>query len=236
MCVRVIRRGQLRICGCVGTHLVTLQIFNAGTEQGRTRARDLMRGVAVGRRRWVGDAAGRQPFLCSDGDWPSGLYFAAVVRADGRVGYAPFVLRPRRRGHRRIAMVLPTQTWQAYNLRDDDGDGRADAWYARDGATVRLSRPFVNRGVPPAVPPLRPAVSPLDRAHREAGRHPLGRRYQRRSGGRWPGITTWSCSRGTRNTSPTRGATDRGVPRCRRESDVLLRERLLLEGRIGTVA
>jgi hypothetical protein len=44
--------------------------------------------------------------------------------------------------------VMPTQTWQAYNFRDDNGDGVPDTWYA-GGNTARLSRPFLNRGVPP---------------------------------------------------------------------------------------
>jgi len=46
-------------------------------------------------------------------------------------------------------VVLPTQTWQAYNFRDDNKDGRADTWYAGTGKTARLDRPFLNRGVPP---------------------------------------------------------------------------------------
>jgi hypothetical protein len=42
---------------------------------------------------------------------------------------ASFVLRPRPLGERRIAVVAPTLTWQAYNLRDDDdGDGTRDTW------------------------------------------------------------------------------------------------------------
>ncbi len=43
---------------------------------------------------------------------------------------------------------MPTQTWQAYNFRDDDGDGRPDTWYAGNGNVVHLFRPFLNRGVP----------------------------------------------------------------------------------------
>jgi hypothetical protein len=46
--------------------------------------------------------------------------------------------------------VLPTNTWQAYNFRDVDGNGVGDTWYA-DGRvrSVDLERPFLNRGVPP---------------------------------------------------------------------------------------
>ena len=83
------------------------------------------------------------------GAWPSGLYFARLRAADGRVGFAPFVVRPRRLGVQRIAVVLPTLTWQAYNLRDEDGDGIGDSWYADwKVKTVRLGRPYLSRGVP----------------------------------------------------------------------------------------
>ena len=46
---------------------------------------------------------------------------------DGGVGFAPFVVAPRRIGRERVAVVLPTLTWQAYNFRDDDGNGTPDA-------------------------------------------------------------------------------------------------------------
>jgi hypothetical protein len=132
-----------------GTRLVTLQLFHAGTEQGPTRARDLMRGVAVDRRRWVGTRPAGSGFLVRIGDWPSGLYFARLTGPNGAIAFAPFVLRPQRLGEHRVAVVMPTQTWQAYNFRDDNNDGRADTWYAGDGETARLDRPFLNRGVPP---------------------------------------------------------------------------------------
>jgi hypothetical protein len=84
------------------------------------------------------------------GDWPSGLYFAKLVAVGGKVGYAPFVLRPRNLGEHRIAVVLSTMTWQAYNFHDDDGDGIGNSWYATPSVhTVELDRPFIDRGVPP---------------------------------------------------------------------------------------
>jgi hypothetical protein len=68
----------------------------------------------------------------------------------GRVGFAPFVLRPRRLGASRVAVVQPTNTWQAYNYRDGDGDGRPDSWYRNSSSrTVDTTRPFLDRGVPP---------------------------------------------------------------------------------------
>jgi len=132
-----------------GTRLATLQIFRSGTEQGRTRARDVMRGVAIGRRTWVGTQLAGSGFSVPLGAWPSGLYFARLTAPDGGLAFAPFVLRPSRLGEHRVAVVMPTQTWQAYNFRDDNSDGRGDTWYAGTGQTARLDRPFLNRGVPP---------------------------------------------------------------------------------------
>jgi hypothetical protein len=84
------------------------------------------------------------------GDWRSGLFFARLSADDGRVGYAPFVVRPDRIGEHRVAVVLPTYTWQAYNFWDESGDGFGETWYAAwRHRTVRLGRPFLNRGVPP---------------------------------------------------------------------------------------
>jgi hypothetical protein len=129
---------------------LTVQIMHAGVEAGRTHRRDVMRGVAVGPRIRLEAATPHQLIRVTMRPWPSGLYFARLRAADGRVGFAPFVLRPRKLGRHRVAVVLPTQTWQAYNFRDDNGDGTADTWYAsRHRRTARLGRPFLDRGVPP---------------------------------------------------------------------------------------
>jgi hypothetical protein len=83
------------------------------------------------------------------GNWPTGLYYARIT-GRGRTGYAPFVLRPRRLGTERVAVVLPTNTWQAYNFRDDDGDGVPNTWYANPRVKcVGLARPFLGDGAPP---------------------------------------------------------------------------------------
>jgi hypothetical protein len=45
------------------------------------------------------------------GSWPSGLYYAELQTSDGRIGYAPFVVRPATLGDKtRVAIVLPTNT------------------------------------------------------------------------------------------------------------------------------
>ena len=84
------------------------------------------------------------------GDWPSGLYFLRVESSDGRVSYAPLVVRPRRFGSQsRIAVVLSTNTWQAYNFRDENGDGWGDSWYVSSSIrSVDLRRPYLDFGVP----------------------------------------------------------------------------------------
>ncbi len=83
------------------------------------------------------------------GDWPSGLYFVRATASDGRVGYAPFIVRPRVLGTHRVAVVLATNTWAAYNFEDADGDGWGDSWYVSSRhRSVDLERPFLDFGVP----------------------------------------------------------------------------------------
>jgi hypothetical protein len=79
----------------------------------------------------------------------SGLYFLRVTAGDSRVGYAPLILRPRTLGEHKVAVVLSTNTWQAYNFLDRNGDGWGDSWYV-SGATraVDLRRPYLNFGAP----------------------------------------------------------------------------------------
>ena len=85
------------------------------------------------------------------GPWPTGVYFVKITANDGRVGYAPFVVRPTVLGERsRVAVLIPTNTWQAYNFRDEDGNGWGDTWYAKGAqSTVRLGRMYTRKGVPP---------------------------------------------------------------------------------------
>jgi hypothetical protein len=99
---------------------------------------------------WSGHAdAPARLRLFRAGAWASGLYFGRVAASDGRVGYAPFIVRPSRLGTRRVAVVLATNTWQAYNFHDADGDGWGDSWYvSEDHRSVDLRRPYLDFGVP----------------------------------------------------------------------------------------
>jgi hypothetical protein len=128
-------------------------IAKAGGEDAPTYDDTVMNGVPVTKARWVNwtkkrDRRGvlRVPI----GVWGTGLFFAKLISNDGRIGFAPFVLRPTKPGPSRVAVVMPTNTWQAYNFRDADGNGWGDTWYAKGGEnTVRLGRAFLRRGVPP---------------------------------------------------------------------------------------
>jgi hypothetical protein len=141
--------GQLaRLVIWTGGADASVQLFRAGTETHNVRAQDVMLGTPVTAASQVGNVKAGRVIRLRIGDWPSGLYFAELHARGGKVGYAPFVLRPRRLGEARVAVVLSTMTWQAYNFHDDDRDGRLDTWYA--GAPhARLGRPYENRGTIP---------------------------------------------------------------------------------------
>jgi hypothetical protein len=127
----------------------SLRVFRVGPEPQLTVGDKVMEGVPVTAvRRFAALRAGSTVKIAV-GDWPSGLYFAKVT-SPGRLGFAPFVVRPKRLGESRVAVVLPTRTWQTYNFRDDNSDGKGDTWYATMGHhQARLGRPYLNRGVPP---------------------------------------------------------------------------------------
>jgi hypothetical protein len=128
---------------------VTVQIFRTGGESIATVPNDVMLGTPVSKPRAIGDVDGRRAIVLRLGNWRSGVYFAQLISGD-RTGYAPFILSPRVLGEHRVAVVMPTETWQAYNFRDDDGNGTSDTWYAGwHTHHARLFRPFLNRGVPP---------------------------------------------------------------------------------------
>ena len=132
---------------------LTLQTFRAGGEDTRTHSDTIMHGVPVNQPvtiPWV--ARHRRATLnFAVGPWATGVYFVKLTANDGRVGYAPFVVRPTTLGERsRVAVVMPTNTWQAYSFRDGDGNGWGDTWYAKGAqSTATLGRMYIRRGVPP---------------------------------------------------------------------------------------
>jgi hypothetical protein len=129
---------------------VSVQIFRTGTESEPTVPNDVMLGTRVTKIVPIGAVHGRRAVSIHIARWPSGVYFAQLTAPGARIGYAPFVLAPRHLGEHRVAVVMPTQTWQAYNFRDDNGDGQPDTWYAGwKKMQARLIRPFLDRGVPP---------------------------------------------------------------------------------------
>ncbi|MDX6400874.1 MAG: hypothetical protein QOF27_1480 [Gaiellaceae bacterium] len=78
------------------------------------------------------------------GSWQTGLYYARVTTPGRGVWYAPFVLRPQHLGAHRVLVVLPTNTWQAYNFED------GDSWYENSTVhSIDLTRPYIDGGVPP---------------------------------------------------------------------------------------
>jgi hypothetical protein len=131
---------------------LTVQLFQSGPEAVPTYANNLLNGVAVTNPQevdWHLNVNGPSPLpLVLASNLASGVYFARLQSDDGRIGYAPFVVRPAS-PQRRIAVVMPTSTWQAYNFYDADGDGFGDSWYVSWAiGSVDVTRPYLNRGVP----------------------------------------------------------------------------------------
>ncbi|MBV8395711.1 MAG: hypothetical protein JO064_05560 [Actinobacteria bacterium] len=130
---------------------LTVQVFRSGGETVPTYSNDLLNGVAVGEPGpvpWAANVDHPAPITVSVGpDWPSGVYYVQLTAGD-LVGYAPFVVRPAS-PQQRVAVVVPTNTWGAYNFYDRNGDGYGDSWYVGWRThTVDLTRPNLHRGVP----------------------------------------------------------------------------------------
>jgi hypothetical protein len=131
----------------------TLTFLRVGHGPDPRQRSDEMTGLPIGDPitvDWAGKRSTRQTITVQSGiGWPSGLYTAKLETPDGRVGFAPYVIRPSTPSGGRVAVILPTNTWQAYNLYDTDGDGWGDTWYAGGAPPVVLDRPYRERGVPP---------------------------------------------------------------------------------------
>ena len=141
----------------------------------------------------------------------SGLYFARIETDDGRVGFAPFVLLPRPFGEHRIAVVFPTNTWEAYNHRDVDGNGIGDTWYANNAipridVTRRRSCTGASR---PASAVTRPASCAGSTARTSTSTSsPTASSTGSRPVASTPGTTSWSSSDIT-STRPRTSTTSR---------------------------
>ncbi len=132
-----------------------MRIFHAGPEQVVTYADNQLAGIDIGiapvRFDWTSWRSTQHSIRFQIPNVPSGLYYLQFSGADGRVGYAPFVVRPVTLGAtNRVLVILPTNTWEAYNFQDVDGNGYGDTWYAGPpNGRVDLSRTYTARGVPP---------------------------------------------------------------------------------------
>jgi hypothetical protein len=132
------------------TAAVSLQVYRSGPESVPTYANDRLNGVAMADPvpvDWQANPDRPAPIPVPLGEWPSGVYYARID-APGLTGYAPFVVRPAAPSQR-VAVVMPTNTWGAYNFYDADGDGYGDSWYVGwKTQRVDLTRPNLHRGVP----------------------------------------------------------------------------------------
>jgi hypothetical protein len=130
---------------------LTTQVLHVGPETVPTYADNLVNGIPVGDpivADWSTHPDAPAPLQIPIGDWPSGVYFVRLTSDDGRLGFAPFVIRPRE-PQQRVLVVMPTNTWGAYNFYDADGDGFGDTWYVSWAIeSIDLLRPNARRGVP----------------------------------------------------------------------------------------
>jgi len=128
-------------------HDLDLQILRAGAERAWSSVGKPWGPVQHIRFRHVGVNLVRVRL----GAWASGLYFARLTTTtDKTATFAPFVVRPDVWGRNRVAVVLPTYSWQAYNFFDENYDGHGDSWYVDHRRQhVELGRPFLTQGKPP---------------------------------------------------------------------------------------
>jgi hypothetical protein len=129
-----------------------LTLLHCGGETVPTYSNSLMNGVAVappqrldlrGHRDKPGSFAVQLPPTLT-----TGVHTARLEGPSGHLGFAPIVIRPAA-PTQRVAVVLPTTTWQAYNFYDENGDGLGGTWYAVWAQKrVKVTRPHLRRGVP----------------------------------------------------------------------------------------
>ena len=213
--------------------VLTVQMLRSGPEGEPTYANNVINGVAVGvpfQVDWSQNAGAPAALTVPVGnDWPSGVYAAQITGDDGRRGYAPLVVRPAA-PQARVAVVMPTSTWAAYNFYDEDGDGWGDTWYAHWRTQRRRSDPpplELRRSLP--VPQLRPRLPALACPDRQARRHHERRGHRAVRNARRPPcrLRLARLPRSHRVRDGARVRPRRGIPRQGRQPDVPRREQLL---------
>jgi N,N-dimethylformamidase beta subunit-like, C-terminal len=128
-----------------------ITLLRCGQEEGPTNSNSEMRGIPVSEPQRI-DLTGRRGQVTNisialDAQ-ASGLYAARLEGPSGYLGFAPLIVRPPA-PVQRVAVVLPTTTWQAYNYYDRNGDGFGDTWYSLwTHKRIDLTRPHLHRGVP----------------------------------------------------------------------------------------
>ena len=128
-----------------------LTLLRCGPEDGPTNSNYEMRGIPVGEPQRI-DLSGRRGLVTmvpvTLDVTAGGLYAARLDGPSGHLGFAPIIIRPQA-PVQRVAIVLPTTTWQAYNYYDRNGDGFGDTWYSLfSQKRIDLARPHLRRGVP----------------------------------------------------------------------------------------
>jgi hypothetical protein len=129
-----------------------MTLLRCGPESVPTYSNSLMNGVPVAPPQRIEMGTWRDRPLtvpvALPADLTSSLHCARLEGPSGHVGFAPLVVRPPA-PVQRVAIVLPTTTWQSYNFYDENGDGFGGTWYALwSQRKVDLTRPHLRRGVP----------------------------------------------------------------------------------------
>jgi hypothetical protein len=131
---------------------LVLTLLRCGPEGEPTNGNAEMKGIPVSEPRRIDLAGSRGKlkgvFVDIPADAESGLYAARLEGPSGHLGFAPIIVRPQT-PIRRVAMVVSTLTWHAYNFYDRNGDGFGDTWYSLwSQRRIDLTRPHLRRGVP----------------------------------------------------------------------------------------
>ena len=163
------------------------------------------------------------------GDWPSGLYYARLRSRDGRVGFAPFVLRPALGASRVASCCRRTRGRRTTSATRTATAGATPGTRAATRRS-RSTGPFLHRGVPPRFKSTT-AHSSLARAHAASEVDVLADDDLERCrvGGGCARLRPRRLPRAHRVRHRARLRRRRAVPRSRRQPVVPVGEQLLLE-------